>query len=117
MLRHVRSVTLAVCVVAASHGACSAGPSDEQIAAQIEQQLANSPLLGDAEIDVMVRSGVVTLSGVVSSEEQRTRAESLARSVEGVDSVHTRLEIASSPPPSPPAVAAPPPPEAPPPPM
>jgi osmotically-inducible protein OsmY len=58
-------------------------------------------------IDVTSRDGVVTLSGVVASEEQRTHAESVAWGVEGVQTVESRLEVTSRAPA--PDVAAPPP--------
>jgi hypothetical protein len=86
--------------------ACGSERSDETITAEISQQLANSPVLGGTQLDVTSRGGVVTLSGVVSNQEQRARAESLAWGVEGVESVESRIEISSS---APPAVAAPPP--------
>jgi osmotically-inducible protein OsmY len=114
----MRSTTWVVCIAALlslSNG-CGGGPSDEQIVAEIDRQLVNSPMLGGAEIDVSSRGGVVTLSGVVASEEQRAHAESLASGVEGVDSVESQLEVASVAPVPPPDVAAPPP-EAPQPPM
>ena len=116
MLRSMRSATRVVCIaglLSLSSG-CGGGLSDEQIVAEIDRQLVNSPMLGGADIDVSSRGGVVTLSGVVASEEQRARAESLASGVEGVDSVESQLEVASVAPA--PDVAAPPP-EAPQPPM
>lgn len=109
MARRMQSAALVVCVAALLSGACGTARSDETIAGEIDQQLANSPVLGGAEIDVTARGGIVTLSGVVSSEEQRAHAESLARGVEGVESVESRLEVASAPSAAPPAVVAPPP--------
>ena len=77
--------------------ACGAHQSDLEIATKIDQQISNSPGLGETQIGVASHDGVVTLSGVVASEEQAARAERLAWSVEGVDAVETRLEV--SPPP------------------
>ena len=108
MVGFMRSVALALCVAALLSLSCSAGPADEQIVAQIDEQLANSPVLGGAVIDVTSRDGVVTLSGVVASEEQRTHAESVAWGVEGVQTVESRLEVASRAPAPAPDVAAPP---------
>ena len=105
----MRSAGLALCIVALLSVSCGSGPSDDQIVARIDQELANSPLLGGAKIDVTSRDGVVTLSGVVTSEEQRTRAESVAWGVEGVESVESRIEVASRAPAPAPDVAAPPP--------
>lgn len=56
-------------------------------------------LNGDAElkaaaINVSVNAGVVTLTGNVSGEEQKARAEKLARGVEGVTGVKNQLATA-----------------------
>ena len=88
-------------------GACGSPRADGEIAVKVDQEIENSPVLGGAQIDVAARDGVVTLSGVVASEEQALRAEKLAWSVEGVDGVESRL-VVSGPAETPP-VAAPPP--------
>jgi hypothetical protein len=75
--------------------ACGSAPSDREIAAQVDQELANSPVLGETQIGVSSREGVVTLVGVVTSEEQANQAERLAWSVEGVDGVESRLEVSA----------------------
>jgi len=113
MARRMRSTAFVVFVAVLLGSACGAGRSDERIVTDIDRQIASSPVLGGAEIDVTARDGVVTLSGVVSNEEQRARIESLAWGVDGVESVESRIEVASNAPAEPPAVAAPPPPEAP----
>ena len=73
--------------------ACGNPQMDGQITVQVDQEIANSPVLGDAQIDVAARDGVVTLTGVVSSDEQALNAERLAWSVEGVEGVESRLEV------------------------
>lgn len=40
--------------------------------------------LEDSDIDVSVRRGVVTLTGAVPTAAARTRAESIAKSTDGV---------------------------------
>jgi hypothetical protein len=74
--------------------ACGNPQMDGQIAVQVDQEIANSPVLGDAQIHVAARDGVVTLTGVVASDEQVMSAERLAWSVEGVEGVESRLEVA-----------------------
>src|SRR4051794_13006989 len=49
-----------------------------------------------ADIDVAVRDGVVTLSGLVDLASQRDRAERDALAVPGVASVHNRLGVVFS---------------------
>jgi hyperosmotically inducible protein len=46
-----------------------------------------------ARIDVDTTDGVVTLTGTVSSQAERTRALQLARETEGVKTVHDRLVV------------------------
>ena len=46
-----------------------------------------------SRVDVDTESGVVSLSGVVQSAEQRTHAEALARQVRGVTKVQNNLQI------------------------
>lgn len=85
------------CAAALLTLACGEQPSDVEIAAKIDQEISNNPVLGETEIGVASRDGVVTLSGFVASEEQAARVERLAWSVEGVDAVESLLEV--SPPP------------------
>src|SRR3954465_10274772 len=47
-----------------------------------------------ADIDVAVREGRVTLSGLVDLSSQRDRAERIARAVPGVSEVRDRLRVA-----------------------
>ena len=51
-------------------------------------------LFGD--IDVVTNDGVVTLSGRVSTDEQRQLAELISRGVHGVTQVNNELEISAS---------------------
>ncbi len=49
--------------------------------------------LRDSTINVDVDKGVVTLSGTVASAAQKTRAEAVAKSVEGVTGVKNQLKV------------------------
>lgn len=65
--------------------------SDTALAERISDILANVDTL--ANVDVRVEAGVVTLEGRVASEEDRTRAASIARRVQGVVEVQDRVEV------------------------
>jgi hyperosmotically inducible protein len=52
--------------------------------------------LRDSTINVDVENGVVTLSGTVASAEQKAKAVSIAKSVEGVKSVKDLLKVAAN---------------------
>lgn len=73
--------------------ACGNPQMDREIAVKVGQEIGSSPVLGGTQIDVAARDGVVTLTGVVASDEQAQNAEKLAWSVEGVDAVELRLEV------------------------
>jgi len=51
--------------------------------------------LRDSTINVDVSNAVVTLSGTVASAEQKTKAETVAKAVEGVTGVKNMLKIAA----------------------
>jgi hypothetical protein len=91
---------------------CADSRVDRELAVKVGQEIANSPVLTNAQIDVAASHGVVILAGVVASEEQAKNAERLAWSVDGVEGVESRLRV--SPPAGesePPPVGAAPPPE------
>ena len=97
------------CAFALLAAACGDVQADGRIASRVDQELANSPVLSDTRIEVASHNGVVTLTGVVANEGQAAQAERIAWSVEGVEQVESRLEVAaSSGPVTPPPVAAPP---------
>ncbi|HKU77521.1 MAG TPA: BON domain-containing protein [Pyrinomonadaceae bacterium] len=55
--------------------------------------LAAADDLRDSTINVDVDKGVVTLTGTVASAAQKTRAEAVAKSVEGVTGVKNQLKV------------------------
>lgn len=58
--------------------------------------LAAADDLRDSTINVDVDKAVVTLTGTVASAAQKARAETVAKSVEGVTSVKNMLKVATS---------------------
>jgi osmotically-inducible protein OsmY len=56
--------------------------------------LAAADDLRDSTINIDVENGVVTLSGTVATAEQKAKAETIAKSVEGVKSVKNFLKVA-----------------------
>ena len=57
--------------------------------------LAAADDLRDSTINVDVDKGVVTLSGTVANAAQKTKAETVAKSVEGVTGVRNQLKVQS----------------------
>jgi osmotically-inducible protein OsmY len=67
------------------------GPSDPGLALEVQARLYQEL---DSSISVLVRYGVATLEGVVRTEDDRQRAESIALGVPGVESVVNELAVA-----------------------
>ena len=67
--------------------------SDSRMAAAVQAKLTADRMSNFARVDVDAERGVVNLSGVVPSAEQKNRAEILTRQVEGVKRVNNNLQI------------------------
>jgi hyperosmotically inducible protein len=68
--------------------------SDATVATRIEMRLLWNDATSGLDIDVDTREGVATLSGAVSSEEERRVAERIARRTDGVREVKNKLRVA-----------------------
>ena len=85
----------AVVSVAAEQGRGPAPNSkDENVVRNVNRHLSTEDTLRGAVVAVDFRAGRVTLQGVVTSLDQKQRAERVAGSVEGVTQVdnHVRVE-------------------------
>ena len=69
------------------------GANDTWLWIKTRFDLAAADDLRDSTINVDVDNGVVTLSGTVASAAQKTRAEQVAKAVEGVKSVRNQLKV------------------------
>ncbi|MBI1423674.1 MAG: BON domain-containing protein [Gammaproteobacteria bacterium] len=96
----VRCILLAACLAL---GACaSSTPTGEStgeffdnsmITAKIKSRLIDDPMTGIFRIKVNTFKGVVQLSGIVHSDDEKSRAEVIAYSVDGVKKVENSLEV------------------------
>jgi hyperosmotically inducible protein len=66
---------------------------DAQLTTGVKSALLNDQQLGAQAIDVNVSQGVVSLSGVVRTAADATRAQQLARQVSGVKDVTSTLKV------------------------
>lgn len=67
---------------------------DTVIAAKVKSQLARESGLETAsDVDVEVSQGIVQLSGFVSSEDEKSEAEHIARGVSGVTEVRNDIQV------------------------
>src|SRR4030095_11119313 len=69
------------------------GLNDGWLWVQARFDLAAADDLRDSTINVDVDKGVVTLSGTVANAAQKTKAEAVAKSVEGVTGVKNQLKV------------------------
>jgi osmotically-inducible protein OsmY len=67
--------------------------TDDEIYDFVRRRLASDQVVKGGAIEVDVKSGVVTLKGMVELEKQKERAASLAKKVKGVKSVNNELQI------------------------
>jgi predicted kinase len=70
-------------------------PGDARVERKIEARFEQDGKLAGRQLDAQASGGTVTLVGRVASEQDRARAESLAR-VKGVTTVDNRIEVEST---------------------
>jgi osmotically-inducible protein OsmY len=92
--------TFAVLVAAALVGlagcASKGGSSyfdDAKVTARVKKAIYDEPTLKVTDISVTTEDSVVSLSGAVKTRADRTKAEQVARKVEGVKRVKNELKI------------------------
>jgi hyperosmotically inducible periplasmic protein len=71
------------------------GANDGWLWVKTRFELATADDLRDSTINVDVDNNVVTLSGTVATQAQKTRAQTVARGVEGVTNVRNNLKVSS----------------------
>src|SRR4030095_12930336 len=67
--------------------------SDERIKEDVNDRLSDDYYLDASDVEVNVTNTEVTLTGTVTSREDKRRAEDLAESVSGVTNVENRLRV------------------------
>lgn len=67
--------------------------SDETIQKDVQDAIKWEPLLQAAEIGVIVKNGVVTLTGTVDNYIKKNEAESATKNVSGVKAVIEKIEV------------------------
>lgn len=71
----------------------SAMKTNEQLQKDVQDAIKWEPLLHAAEIGVIAKEGIVTLTGVVDSYIKKTEAEEAAKNVLGVKAVVEKIEV------------------------
>lgn len=83
-------------VPAPSQAAPSSAPTSTEVELEITSKLLDDQELRSQSIDVKVSAGIAVLSGRVSSDELKTRAESIAKAIKGVRSVINNISVQSN---------------------
>ncbi len=87
-LKLLLALIFAICLLQAQ-----GTPGDDRIYDQVRMKLVTDRDVNGGGIEVVVKSGVVTLQGKVHKEKQKQRAEHLAKKVKGVTSVVNSLKV------------------------
>lgn len=66
---------------------------DTAIHTKVKAALVNDPVVAGTSINVDVERGVVVLTGAVNGDVEKTKAEEIARGVNGVRSVENNLIV------------------------
>jgi osmotically-inducible protein OsmY len=67
--------------------------TNEDLQKDVQEAIKWEPLLNAAEIGVIAKEGVVTLTGTVNSYAKKMEAEAAAKSVAGVKAVVEKIEV------------------------
>lgn len=76
--------------------ACNRAPNDAQVSSQVQSKITADSNIQNKQIGVQSADGVVTLTGTVSSELERSAAASDAAQVSGVKTVVNNLQVSES---------------------
>ena len=69
---------------------------DTSITTKVKAKFAKDSDVSALKIHVKTKSGVVTLTGKAKSDAEKSKAEDLAKEVEGVKSVTNNIKVAAS---------------------
>jgi osmotically-inducible protein OsmY len=70
--------------------------NDAALSASVHAAIVRDPELSAGRIDVDARHGAVRLNGTAPNAAAKSRAEQIARTVNGVDSVDNRLAVTAT---------------------
>jgi BON domain len=93
-LQPLVACVLALAVLAGFSG-CNRGPArtDAQVAAEVQGKIVRDSKIDSREIGVQAEQGVVTLTGAVSDDQERTMAAADAATVDGVKTVINNMVV------------------------
>ena len=84
---------VAIILVLSLAAACSKGASDAQISSDVQNKIASDAAVQNKQVNVASANGVVTLSGNVGTDAERTAIANDAAAVPGVKTVINNLQV------------------------
>lgn len=90
-MRRLKMSLVAPIFVIALIASCSTKPNDAQMATNLKAQMFSDSQTKNADLQVAVKNGVVTLSGTAPSDAARYEAYKLAASTPGVSKVNDQM--------------------------
>lgn len=92
-MRRYSWVILACLALLAAGCTRTGGRTDAQIASDVQNKINSDSVIPDKQLTINANSGVVTISGNVSSDEARNAAANDAAQVDGVKTVVNNLQV------------------------
>ena len=89
--------TFAACQATTGKSASQA-MDDASVTVDVQKKLTSDRAGNFVRVGVETNQGVVQLSGVVQTPQQRERAEELTKQITGVRGVHNNLQVQTAPP-------------------
>lgn len=71
--------------------------TDDMIADKVQIKLAQDTVVKGGGLKITVKDGAVTITGKVEFEKQKSKAESLAKKIQGVKSVDNKIVVSHAP--------------------
>lgn len=66
---------------------------DDEIYDAVKRRLAGDPVVKGGTLDVDVKDGVVTITGIVRTEKAKSKADKVAMKVKGVTKVVNQIKV------------------------
>ena len=82
-----------VILIASFAVACNKGPDDATLTTNVKAKLTADTTVPASAINVSAKDGAVTLTGTVNTDAEKTKAETVAKGVEGVKTVTNSLTV------------------------
>jgi osmotically-inducible protein OsmY len=93
ILRACFSLLLILALASVSLAAAKQPITDDSIYDAVRMKLANDQVVKGGALQVDVKEGVVTLSGILSIEQQKERAAKLTSKIKGVKKVINNISL------------------------